>query len=108
MICGANFIYYKPATSSHVKPGHSEVASLTWPLLDFRTSHPQLPNFEDLNPPVRRSEIPDLCRFMTPELRRFMILDLRGFMIPALHRFMASDLRRFMIPALHVTPQIFN
>jgi hypothetical protein len=81
---------YKPATSSHVKPGLFEVASLTWLLSYFQTSPPWFPNFGDSHPQFRRSEIPDLRRFRIPDLHRLMIPGLRRFVIPEFRRFQSS------------------
>jgi hypothetical protein len=90
---------YKPATSSHSKPGLFGTTTLTLLLtgsrispfetseLDFR----QIPELAILpNLWLRRFEIPGSRMFTTPRLRRFKI--------PEDHMFATLRLRRFKIP----------
>jgi hypothetical protein len=106
---------YKPATSSHPKPGLFETTTLTllltcsWIPL-FMTSEPDFRRIPES--PVSRSswlrrfEIPDRCVFATPRLCRFKIPDyrefatsrLRRFEIPDHREFATSGFRRFQIP----------
>jgi hypothetical protein len=106
---------YKPATSSHSKPGLSRTTTLTllhtssWISL-FVTSEPDFRQILEF--PVswsswlRRSEIPENRVFATPRLRRFEIPENRVFATPRLRRFentenrmfATSSLRRFKIP----------
>jgi hypothetical protein len=112
---------YKPATSSHSKPGLFETTTFTlllnssWiPLfagspraVTSKSDFLQIPEF-----PVsriswlHRFEIPDRRVFATPRLRRFTIPDhhmfatlrLRRFKIPDHRMFVTSGLRRFETP----------
>jgi hypothetical protein len=100
---------YKPATSSHPKPGLFGTTTLTslltgsWISL-FVTSEPDLPHILEF--PVswsswfRQFEIPDIRMFATPRLHRFKIPKNRMFTIPRLHRFKIPKNRMFAIPRL--------
>jgi hypothetical protein len=98
---------YKPATSSHTKPGLFETTSLTLLLTDswispFRKSSRVVTSELDLQqiPEFCRLPISWFCRFMTSGLREFATLKLRMFEIPDLREFAISKLRRFQIPDL--------
>jgi hypothetical protein len=95
---------YKPATSSHPKPGLFETTTLTllltclWiPLfMTFEPDSrwiPESPVFR--NSWLRRFEIPDRCVFATLRLRKFKIPDHREFATPRLRRFKIPDHREF-------------
>jgi hypothetical protein len=83
---------YKPATSSHTKPGLFETTSLTW-----------LPTDSWISPSRKSSYVvtSELDLQQIPELRRFPISWFRRFMTPGLRKFTTSGLRRFKIPDLH-------
>jgi hypothetical protein len=100
---------YKPATSSHPKPGLFGTTTLTllltgsWISL-FVTSEPDLRQILEF--PVswsswpRRFEIPDLLMFVTPSLHRYKIHENRVFATPRLRRFEIPKNRMFAIPKL--------
>jgi hypothetical protein len=83
---------YKPATSSHTKPGLFETTSLTW-----------LPTDSWISPSRKSSYFmtSELELQQIPELRRFLFSWLRRFMTPDPHRFANSGLHWFKIPDLH-------
>jgi hypothetical protein len=63
---------YKPATSSHTKPGLFETTSLTWPLTDSWISRFRKSSYATISelelrktPEFRRLPISWFCRFMT-------------------------------------------
>jgi hypothetical protein len=100
---------YKPATSSHPKPGLFGTTTLTLLLTDswislFVTSELDLRQILEF--PVswsswlRRFEIPDFRMFATPRLHRFKIPENRVFATPRLRRFEIPENRMFMIPRL--------
>jgi hypothetical protein len=98
---------YKPATSSHTKPGLFETTSLTWLLTDswispFRKSSCAATSELDPQqiPEFRRLPILWFCRFMTSGLHKFATSEPRRFEIPDLRKFVTSELRRFEIPDL--------
>jgi hypothetical protein len=98
---------YKPATSSHTKPGLFEMSSLTLLLTDswispFRKSSCAVTSELDLQqiPEFRRLPISWFCRFLTSGLHEFVTLKLRRFEIPDLREFATSKLRKFEIPNL--------
>jgi hypothetical protein len=102
-----NSYIYKPATSSHTKPGLFEMMSLTLLLTDswispFRKSACAVTSELDLQqiPEFRRLPISWFCRFMTSGLREFSTSKLRWFEIPDFREFVTSGLRRFKIPDL--------
>jgi hypothetical protein len=97
---------YKPAISSHPKPGLFGMATLTLLLTGscislFVTSEPDLQHILEF--PVswsswlRQFEIPDFRMFATPRLHRFKIPENRMFAIPRLRRFKIPENRLFVI-----------
>jgi hypothetical protein len=87
-----NSYIYKPATSSHTKPGLFETTSLTLLLTDSWIS------------PTRKSSYvttSELELWQIPELRRSPNSWVRRFTTPGLHRFATSGLHRSKIPNLH-------
>jgi hypothetical protein len=98
---------YKPATSSHTKPGLFEMTSLTllltnsW-IFPFRKSSCAVTSELNLQqiPEFRRPPISWSCRFMTSGLHEFATSKLRRFEIPDLRTFATSELHRFKIPNL--------
>jgi hypothetical protein len=100
---------YKPATSSHSKPGLSGTTTLTLLLTSswispFVTSEPdfrQIPEFPvSWSSWFRRFEIPENRVFATPRLHRFKIPENRIFATPRLHRFKIPENRMFATPRL--------
>jgi hypothetical protein len=115
---------YKPATSSHIKPGLFEMTSLTWLPTDswispFRKSSYAVTFELELQqiPELRRFPISWFRRFMTSGLHRFTTsgasqvqdsrssqvcdFELRGSRASDLRKFTISELHRFKIPDLH-------
>jgi hypothetical protein len=112
---------YKPATSSHIKPGLFETATLTWPPTDswispFRKSPYAVTSELELQqiPELRRFPISWFRRLMTSGLHRFTTsgasqvqdsrssqvrdFELRRSRASDLHKFATSELHRFKIP----------
>jgi hypothetical protein len=98
---------YKPATSSHTKPGLFETMSLTLLLTDswifpFRKSSCAVTSELNLQhiPEFHRPPISWFCRFLTSGLHEFSTSKLRRFGIPDLRTFATSELCKFKIPDL--------
>jgi hypothetical protein len=120
----ASYIY-KPATSSHSKPGLSGTTTLTLLLTGSRISpfetseleFQQIPELAILrNSWLRRFEIPRfhmfttlrLRRFKIPEYHMFAILKLRRLKIPEDRLFATQRLCRFKIPENRIFATLKN
>jgi hypothetical protein len=100
---------YKPAISSHPKPGLFGTTTLTllltgsWISL-FMTSEPDLQHILEFlvswSSWLRQFEIPDFRMFATLRLHRFKIPENHMFAILRLHRFKIPKNRVFAIPRL--------
>jgi hypothetical protein len=94
---------YKPATSSHTKPGHFEMTYLTWLLTDSwisplrKSSYAATSELElQQTPEFRRLLISWFCRFMTPGLHKFATLgasQVQDFRSSKVRNFGASHVR---------------
>jgi hypothetical protein len=100
---------YKPATSSHPKPGLFGTTTLTLHLTSswislFVTSEPDLWHILEFTVSwsswLRRFKIPDFRMFATPRLHRFKLPESRAFATPRLRRFEIPENRIFAIPRL--------
>jgi hypothetical protein len=89
---------YKPATSSHTKPGLFETTSLTWLPTDSWIS-PSRKSSYVVTSELDLQQIPELRRFQISWFHRFMTPGLRRFTTSGLRRSRASDLRKFATPS---------
>jgi hypothetical protein len=103
---------YKPAISSHSKPGLFGTTTLTLLLSPFATSEldfRQIPELAVLRSSwLRRFEIPDFCMFTTSRLRRFKIPENRMFATLRLRRSKIPENRKCLAPEKHISRTSLN